>query len=86
MSNLEKWNEITKGLFRYVVGANVCYEIQLIYYEHNTDVLQSEAMLYLVGDWYNGKSFFTREPLTEKITTVKKCLEIAERDFKENMQ
>lgn len=85
MSNLEKWNEITKGLYRYVIGANACYEIHILYHDKKTDILTAKASLYIVGDWYDktGKSFFERECLLAE-QSVFECLKFAEKDYKEN--
>lgn len=87
MSNLHNWKEITKGLYRFVVGASVCYEIHILYHETNTDILNAKSSLYLVGDWIekNGNSFFQRECLSCEKPLIE-CLKEAERDFKENMK
>lgn len=85
MSNFENWTEITKGLYRYVIGANVCYEIHILYHNKKRDILRANASLFVVGDWYDktGKSFFERECLLHNVP-VFDCLEFAERDYKEN--
>lgn len=31
MERLENWKEVTKGLFHYVCGANVCYELHILH-------------------------------------------------------
>lgn len=82
---IENWNEITKGLYRYVVAANVCYEIHLLYHEKETDILTAKSSLYIVGDWYDkqGNSFFERECLLSK-QPLFECLEKAYQDDKEN--
>ena len=66
MSNFENWTEITKGLYRYVIGANVCYEIHILYHNKKRDILRANASLFVVGDWYDktGKSFFERDAIT----------------------
>lgn len=51
MKELKNWKEITKGLYRYVVAANVCYEIHILYHAHETDILTAKSSLYIVGDW-----------------------------------
>lgn len=82
---LANWTEVTKGLYRYVIAANVAYEIHIIYWESDTDILTAKASLYIVGDWrqYDGKSFFERELLLEE-QPVFECLVAAEKDDKEN--
>ena len=81
MIKLENWNEITKGLYRYVVAAGCCYEIHIMSHAQDTDVLTANAQLYIAGDWRSVKGgchFFEREllftgPLFE-------CLEKAVKD------
>ena len=85
MNELKNWTEVTKGLYRYVIGANVCYELQIIYHDLETHILTAKASLYLVGDWYDaeGNSFFERECLLSE-KPVFECLEHAVKDDKEN--
>ena len=82
---LANWTEVTKGLYRYVIAANVAYEIHIIYWESDTDILTAKASLYIVGNWrqYDGNSFFERELLLEE-QPVFECLVAAEKDDKEN--
>lgn len=65
MNKLENWNEVTKGLYRYVIATNVAYEIHVLYWQHDTDILTSKCNLYVVGDWRtdSGRSFLERELL-----------------------
>lgn len=86
MKDLNNWKEITRGLYRFVVGTSACYEIHINIYEHNTPVLMANASLFLVGEWVdkNGVNFFSRECLLEK-QSVKNCIEKAIQDYKENM-
>ena len=60
MRELKNWTEVTRGLYRYVVAAKVCYEIHILYHSHDTDILTAKASLFLVGNWSNtdGHSFF----------------------------
>lgn len=63
---LKNWTEITKGIYRYVVAASVCYEIHIMYHAKDTDILTANASLYIVGDWLEPEShanFFERELL-----------------------
>ena len=82
---LANWTEVTKGLYRYVIASNVAYEIHIIYWESDTDILTAKASLYIVGNWrqYDGNSFFERELLLEE-QPVFECLVAAEKDDKEN--
>lgn len=86
MNDLKNWNEVTKGLYRYVVGANVAYEIHILHFEHGADILTATSGLYLVGDWHEkgGKSFLERECLASE-QPVEHCLKKAVEDYKENM-
>lgn len=85
MNEFKNWTEITKGLYRYVIAANVAYEIHILSWFHNTDILTAKASLYLVGDWCNktNGSYFERDCLLSK-QPVFECLEAAVKDDKEN--
>lgn len=50
ISNLENWTEVTKGLYRYVIAACCCYEIHIMHHVKDTDILSSNASLYVVDD------------------------------------
>lgn len=81
---LKNWTEITKGLYRYVVGASVCYEIHIMFHAKDTDILTANASLYIVGDWTNlnnGSQHFERELLLNGPLAA--CLEKAVEDEKE---
>ena len=85
LKDLKKWTEVTRGLYRYVIAAKCCYELHILHWDHDTDILTAKASVYLVGDWHqsNGNSFFERDPiLLEK--PVFECLEAAYKDNKEN--
>ena len=55
MNKIENWKVVTKGLYRYVVAANVCYEIHILHHDHGTDILTAKSSLFIVGDWTNEK-------------------------------
>lgn len=81
---LKNWTEITNGLYRYVVGASVCYEIHIMYHAKDTDILTANASLYIVGDWFkpvSSTNFFERKLLLNG--PVAACLEKATEDEKE---
>lgn len=87
MKDLKNWTEVTRGLYRYVIATKVCYELHILHWDYETDILTAKASVYLVGNWTqsNGNSFFEREPiLTEQ--PVFECLEAAEKDNAENNQ
>ena len=84
MNDLENWTEITKGLYRYVISAGVCYEIHIMYHTKDTDILTANASLYIVGDWIyaeNNHEFFERELLLNG--PLMACLEKAVKDEEE---
>ena len=83
MKELNNWTEVTKGIYRYVIGANVCYEIHIMNWWHDTDILTADAKLYIVGDWHteNG-GVFNRELLLEN--PLFECIEQAIKDNEEN--
>lgn len=87
ISDLNQWNEVTKGLYRYVIAAGACYEIHILYHNKATDILSANASLYIVGDWHGAdeKNFFERECLLEK-APVMACLGKAIEDCKENCE
>ena len=86
MKNIHFWKEITKGLYRYVVSANACYEIHINICKFDTPVIEGNASLFLVGEWVdkNGVNFFSRECLLSK-QSVRNCIEKAIQDYKKNM-
>ena len=84
MINLENWYEISKGLYRYVIGANVSYEIHIVYWVHGTNILTAKASLYLVGDWKTSNGNITERECLLSELPVSECLEAAVRDNKEN--
>ena len=84
MIDLKNWNEVTRGLYRYVISSSCCYELHIMYHATGTDILTANASLYIVGDWTNleDKSrFFERELLLNG--SVIACLEKAVEDEKE---
>lgn len=85
MKDLANWTELMKGIYRYVLAANACYEIHVIKHPASVQVKDATADLYLVGDWYNieGDNEFTRECLVSN-STVAKCLAVAHQDYLSN--
>ena len=85
INDINNWKEVTRGLYRYVAFAKVCYEIHIMYYNLQDDISTSNAKLYLVGRWYDkDNNFFQRQELTSG--TLKKCLEQAEHDYENNWE
>lgn len=87
INNLDNWYEVTRGLYRYVVAAKVCYELHVLYWEDGTDILTAKSSLYIVGNWTSIPghiSFFSREILLAE-QPVFECLKAAEKDYKENI-
>ena len=87
INELGSWTEVTRGLYRYVVAAKVCYELHILYWEDRTDILTAKANLYLAGNWTRTPertSFFSREILLAE-QPVFECLAAAEKDYKENL-
>lgn len=84
MNKLENWTEVTKGLYRYVIAANVAYEIHIMYWDRKTDILSAHCELYIVGDWRTNDSgsYFERGMLCDGPLAA--CLECAVEDDKEN--
>jgi hypothetical protein len=65
VENLKNWTEVTKGLYRYVISANLCYELHILYHSKDTDILTAKASIFIAGDWNsrNSGNFFERECL-----------------------
>lgn len=86
MTDFNNWKEITKGLYRYVIAANVCYEIHVQeWYENLENILNAKSCLYIVGEWrlHNNDVLFKRELLARN-RTLKECMECAKLDDQEN--
>ena len=86
MSDINNWNEVTKGIYRYIIAAGAAYEIHLNYWDHATDIRTANSSLYVVGDWRDkeGHNFFERETLLDS-QPLFECLSAAEKDYKEHM-
>ena len=85
MNKLENWNEVTRGLYRYVIAAGCCYEIHLLFWDHAKDIMSANAKLYIVGEWCTKThTVFEREELLTGPLAA--CLEAAVEDDKENNQ
>ena len=81
VKDLRNWAEITRGLYRYVVSARVCYEIHLLYWDKLDDISNAKASAYVVSEWRdkNKHNLFERECLVAE-KSITKCLEIIEAD------
>lgn len=88
IDDIKNWKEVARGIYRYVISAGVAYEIHILYWIHNTDLLDANAKLFIVGEWYEKEkgSFFEREELTSRtaVYTVLECLKLAKIDNEEN--
>lgn len=87
MKDIYNWKEVTRGLYRFGIGVNSCYEIHIIICKEGEDVLSMFASLFLVGDFYdkNKIHFFVRQCLLEN-QPVCACIEKAIQNYKENMR
>lgn len=68
---LENWTKVSNdwcGIYRYVIGAKVAYEIIVEYHYIDTPIETAKASLYLVGLWHNRDNSNTLE--REKIRRV----------------
>lgn len=85
MNEFKNWKEVTRGLYRYVIAPGACYEIHIIHWEHKTDILSANSMLYIVGEWGNNVvSFFERKLLLKGPMAA--CLQKAVEDYEENVE
>lgn len=85
MKDLSNWTEISKGFYRYVIGAKLCYEIIIHYHATETDILTAKSSLFLTGDWRieDDKDYFGREVLLSD-QPLFECLNKAVQDMQEN--
>lgn len=81
MKELNHWKEVSKGYYRYVIAANVAYEIFIEYWDHGTPIETAKASLCLVGEWRkrDGSHTTEREWLGKELP-VQELLEIAHND------
>lgn len=84
MVELKNWNEVTKGLYRYVIAANVAYEIHILYHENGTDILTAKASLFIVGEWCGEANYYLERECLLAEQPVFECLEKAQKDNEEN--
>ena len=83
MKELKSWKEISKGYYRFVIAANVAYEIIIEYWAHGTPIETAKASLCLVGDWSTKTNLnFTEREWLGKELPICELLEIAEKDYK----
>ena len=83
MNELKNWREVTKGMYRYVIGSNACYEIHLLTWYHHTDILSANANAYIVGDWNMNGPVFERELLLTG--PVSACIVEVIEDYEKNI-
>ena len=86
MKEFKNWKEVTRGLYRFVISTNACYEIHINICKEGEPILTINSSLFLVGDFYdkNKVHFFVRQCLLEN-RSVQKCIEKVIQDYKENM-
>lgn len=89
MNKLENWTEVCEGLYRYAIAANAAYEIHILRWYKDIDILTAYASLFITGEWkyiskcfyISGFPFFNRKRiLTQR--PVCECLEAAVKDYK----
>ena len=86
MKDLKNWREVTKGLYRYVIGANCAYEIHVIVWYHDTDILTASASLYIVGEWDEANRTCTKRECLMLEQPLFECLNKAVEDFDDNVE
>lgn len=81
--DFKNWTEVSRGYYRYVVGANACYEIIAV--QEGAKTGPDYYSLYVTGVWRDPTEtqFFKRECLAS-CEYLDKCLEFAEKDFEQN--
>ena len=43
MDKFKNWKEVTKGLYRYIISSNCCYEIHILHWDFETDILTEDT-------------------------------------------
>lgn len=86
--SLNNWTKVGNdwcGIYRYVIGPKVAYEIIVECHYLVTNIETAKASLYLVGLWYDkeNNSVLEREKLGESLP-IQELLEIAYKDNEEN--
>ena len=85
MGDFERWKRITRGIYRFVIAAKVCYEIHVFDWTLDTDIMSANSKLYIVGEWRKDrKSVFERELLFSGPLSA--CIQAAIDDNEENNQ
>lgn len=88
MNELKNWKEVTRGLYRYVIAAGACYEIHILHWDRDTDIMSANCNLYVAGTWYScgddKSSYFERELLLTGPMAA--CLHKAVEDFNDNCE
>lgn len=81
--DFKNWTQVCLGYYRYVVDANVCYEIIAI--QEGAKNGPDYYSLHVTGVWKDSTEtpFFQRECLAS-CECLDKCLKIAEKDFEQN--
>lgn len=85
---LKNWSQVANdwtGIYRYVIGAKVAYEIFVECHYHDTPIETARASLYITGLWTtkDGQSLLERE-LLGKSLPIQELLQIAYEDNKNN--
>lgn len=85
---LNNWKEVTRGLYRFVIAPSVAYEIHILYYAEETDIITAKASLYLVGEWKEAgaRCFVLERELLLGEQPVFECLREARRDYEKNFR
>ena len=76
--DFKNWIRTAKGLYEYGIDDNLWYEIHIMYHYKTTDILTSNASLYIVRKYLNDEKdqdtvYFERKLLLNG--TLAECLE-----------
>lgn len=83
IQKIDNWTEVSRGYYRYVVAAKVCYELMAL--QQGAKTGPDYYALYVTGEWKDptGTPYFKRECL-ESCETLANCLYAASKDFEAN--
>ena len=51
--DFKNWIKTAKGIYEYGIDYNLWYEIHIMYHHKTTNILTSNASLYIVGEYPN---------------------------------
>ena len=87
MKYIKNWSEFAKGMYRFEISEDACYEIHILHHRKYMDVLDAIASLYFAREYSETYrcSYFGRDCISSGYT-VSDCIRCAVNDYKENVK